>query len=371
VTRPGRRLIAKTHLFGHEKLDYATFGWPTILTPKIVGAAKILERLVKSKRPGFGALLVCVLVALHGQASAQSGSFDGWLAQFRQEAAAEGISAATLDKALDGVQPIPRVIELDRRQPEGRLTFRDYNQRVLSPSRIERGRELLREHRGLLDRVAADYGVQPRFIVALWGIESSYGSFTGEYPVIGALATLAYDGRRAAFFRKELLQALRIVDQGDVLPAQMMGSWAGAMGQSQFMPSSYLAHAVDYDGDGRRDIWTSPPDVFASIANYLAKAGWNDRHTWGRQVQLSDHLATQAAGLEVVKPLPEWHALGVKRSNGDDLPVVALDASLLRMDDGQGPAYLVYNNFRVLMAWNRSTYFALTVGELADLIDHG
>jgi membrane-bound lytic murein transglycosylase B len=312
-----------------------------------------------------------MLVALHGQAHAQSGSFDDWLAQFRQEALAEGINATALDRALDGVRPIPRVIELDRRQPEGRLTFREYNQRVLSPSRIERGRELMREHRGLLDRVAADYGVQPRFIVALWGIESSYGSFTGEFPVIGALATLAYDGRRAAFFRKELLQALRIVDQGDVVPEQMMGSWAGAMGQSQFMPSSYLAHAVDYDGDGRRDIWTSPPDVFASIANYLAKAGWNDRYTWGRQVQLSDHLDAQAAGLEIVKPLPEWHALGVKRSNGDDLPVVALDASLLRMDEGQGPAYLVYNNFRVLMAWNRSTNFALTVGELADLIDHG
>jgi membrane-bound lytic murein transglycosylase B len=371
VTGFGRRLIAKTPLFGDEWVDYATFGWPTILSPQVLGAAKIFERLVKLKHRGLGAALVCVLVALQGQAAAQSESFDGWLAQFRQEAAADGISAATLDEALGGVQPIPRVIELDRRQPEGRLTFRDYNQRVLSPTRIERGRQLLREHRELLDRVAAKYGVQPRFIVALWGVESTYGTFTGEYPVIDALATLAYDGRRAAFFRKELLQALRIVDQGDVTPAQMMGSWAGAMGQSQFMPSSYLAHAVDYDGDARRDIWTSPPDVFASIANYLAKAGWNDRYTWGRQVQLSDHLAADAAGLEIVKPLPEWHALGVKRSNGDDLPMVGLDASLLRMDDGQGPAYLVYNNFRVLMAWNRSTYFALTVGELADLIDHG
>jgi membrane-bound lytic murein transglycosylase B len=371
VTGRGRRSIAKSHLFGHEWLDYATLGWPTIVTAKVMGVANVLERLVKLKRPGLGVLLVCLSLSLHGRATAQPASFDGWLAQFRQEAAAEGISAATLDKALDGVQPIPRVIELDRRQPEGRLTFREYNQRVLSPTRVERGRHLLREHRALLERVAAEYGVQPRFIVALWGIESTYGTFTGEYPVIGALATLAYDGRRASFFRKELLQALRIVDQGDVEPAQMMGSWAGAMGQSQFMPSSYLAHAVDYDGDGHRDIWTSPPDVFASIAHYLAKAGWNDRHTWGRQVQLSDHLAEEAAGLEVVKPLPEWHALGVRRSNGDDLPMVALDASLLRTDDGQGPAYLVYNNFRVLMAWNRSTYFALTVGELADLIEHG
>jgi membrane-bound lytic murein transglycosylase B len=189
--------------------------------------------------------------------------------------------------------------------------------------------------------------------------------------VIGALATLAYEGRRASFFRKELLQALRIVQQGDVAPAQMMGSWAGAMGQSQFMPSSYLAHAVDYDRDGRRDIWTSPPDVFASIANYLAKAGWNDRHTWGRQVQISDAAKADPTGLEIIRPLPEWHALGVRSTNGDALPVVALDASLLRMDDDEGPTYLVYQNFRVLMAWNRSTYFALTVGELADLIDLG
>jgi membrane-bound lytic murein transglycosylase B len=335
-----------------------------------MGANTILAPLVKLGRLGLGALLIGMLAASGGQASAQSEPFDVWLAQFRQQAAAEGISAAALDRALDGVEPIPEVIERDRRQPEGRLTFRDYNRRVLSPTRIARGRELMEQHREVLDRIAADYGVQPRFIVALWGIESNYGSFTGEFPVIGALATLAYEGRRAAFFRNELLQALRIVDQGDVAPAQMTGSWAGAMGQSQFMPSSYLARAVDYDGDGRRDIWTTPPDVFASIANYLAKAGWSDRHTWGRPVQIADQLKADAAGLEVVKPLPEWHALGVRTSNGDALPVVALDASLLRMDD-DGPTYLVYNNFRVLMAWNRSTYFALTVGELADLIDHG
>jgi membrane-bound lytic murein transglycosylase B len=338
---------------------------------KRVGAETIFAYVVKFERLRLGLWLVLLLVALAGPARAQPGSFEEWLAQLRRDAMAEGIGAATLDRALDEIAPIPRVIELDQRQPEGRLTFRDYNKRVLAPSRVERGRQLMREHRELLRRVAADYGVQPRFIVALWGIESTYGSFDGEFPVIGALATLAYDGRRAAFFRQELLRALRIVDQGDVTPAQMMGSWAGAMGQSQFMPSSYLAHAVDYDGDGRRDIWNSLPDVFASIANYLAKAGWNGRYTWGRQVQLPDRLMAEAVGLENAKPLPEWHALGVKRSNGDALPAVALDAALLSMDDGQGPAYLVYHNFRVLMAWNRSTYFALTVGELADLIDHG
>jgi membrane-bound lytic murein transglycosylase B len=335
-----------------------------------MGAQTIFARLARPSIRRLCAASVLAVFACGCPGAAEPASFEQWLAALREEAVAEGISPATLDQALDGLQPVPEVIERDRRQPEGRLSFRDYNRRVLTATRIERGRQLLREHGPLLKQVAADYGVQPRFIVALWGIESSYGSFTGEFPVIAALATLAYDGRRATFFRKELLQALRIVDQGDVAPAAMMGSWAGAMGQSQFMPSSYLAHAVDYDGDGRRDIWGSPPDVFASIASYLAKAGWNDRHTWGRQVLLPDGLRAGAEP-EVVKPLPEWQALGVRDSNGRDLPMVALDAALLHMDDGQGPAYLVYNNFRVLMAWNRSTYFALTVGELADLINVG
>jgi membrane-bound lytic murein transglycosylase B len=242
---------------------------------------------------------------------------------------------------------------------------------VLSPTRIERGRELYREHKDLLDRVASDYGVQAPVIVAIWGLESTYGAYHGEFPVIGALATLAYDGRRATFFRRELLRALEILDHGDITAERMTGSWAGAMGQSQFMPSSYRTYAVDYDHDGRRDIWTSLPDVFASIANYLAKAGWDDRRTWGRKVRLPSTIDGDLAGLQMHKSLPEWQELGVRQEDGAALPGVPLTASLLRTDDGQGPSYLVYDNFRVLMAWNRSTYFALTVGELADLIGRG
>ena len=327
--------------------------------------------LAKSSGRHLGLIVAVAWTLLAGPAMAEVQPFDVWLEELREDALKEGIGAETLSATLTGLAPIERVIELDRRQPEGRFTFQQYNQRVLSASRIERGRELYREHRGLLDRVAADYGVQPRFIIALWGIESSYGSYGGDYPVIGALATLAYDGRRASFFRGELLKALKIVDQGDITAEQMMGSWAGAMGQSQFMPSSYHAYAIDYDGDGHRDIWTSLPDVFASIANYLAKAGWNDRYTWGRKVRLPAALDGELIGLQTTKPLPEWQDLGVRRSDGDSLPAVRLDASLLSTDDGQGPAYLVYGNFRVLMAWNRSTYFALTVGELADLIARG
>ena len=311
------------------------------------------------------------LVLVPWPARAETQPFPVWLEGVRQEALAQGISPETLDAALNGLEPIARVIELDRRQIEGRITYKEYRERLLSEERIERGRALLQEHRELLERVAAEYGVQPRFIVALWGIETSYGSWSGSTPVIGALATLAYDGRRVAFFRSELLHALRILDEGYIEVDDMLGSWAGAMGQSQFMPSSYVRNAIDYDGDGRRDIWGSLPDTFASIANYLARAGWNNRRTWGREVGLPAGLGDGLDGLEVRQSLPAWHDLGVRRADGAPLPLVALEASLLRTDDGQGPAYLVYDNFRVLMAWNRSTYFGLTVGQLADLIDHG
>jgi membrane-bound lytic murein transglycosylase B len=323
------------------------------------------------RAPSRFAQAIVALGLLAGPASAETQPFPVWLDGVRQEALDKGISPATVAKALDGLEPIPRVIELDRRQIEGRITYQEYRDRLLSVERIERGRQLLREHQELLERVAADYGVQPRFIVALWGIETSYGNWSGSTPVIGALATLAHDGRRADFFRSELMHALHILDEGNVEAENMLGSWAGAMGQSQFMPSSYVRNAVDYDGDGRRDIWGSLPDVFASIANYLAKAGWNDRRTWGREVGLPQTMVDGVDGLEVRRSLPAWHELGVRRADGTPLPVVALDASLLRTDDGVGPAYLVYDNFRVLMAWNRSTYFGLTVGQLADLIDHG
>lgn len=306
-----------------------------------------------------------------GWAHAETAPFPVWLEGVKQEALDKGISADTVSQALDGLEPIPRVIELDRRQVEGRITYQEYRRRVLSEERVERGRALLAEHQELLDEIGAEYGVQPRFIVALWGIETSYGGWPGNTPVIGALATLAHEGRRAEFFRSELMHALSILDNGDIALDDMVGSWAGAMGQSQFMPSSYFRNAVDYDGDGRRDIWGTLPDVFASIANYLAKAGWNDQRTWGREVGLPAALGGGLDGLKVRRGLPDWHDLGVRRADGTALPQVALDASLLRMDEGEGPAYLVYDNFRVLMAWNRSTYFGLTVGQLSDLIRYG
>ena len=306
---------------------------------------------------------------LMAPSGAGAATFDAWLNDFRAEARAAGISEPLLDQTLSGLAPLDKVIELDRRQVESRMDFVTYRKRVLSEDRISRGRALMREHRDLLARIARDFGVQPRFIVALWGIESTFGAYKGSYPVIQSLATLAWDGRRSSFFKGELLSALKILDNGDIEPAAMQGSWAGAMGQSQFMPSSFLRFAVDYDGDGRRDIWSSTPDVLASIANYLAKAGWTDRWTWGREVEPPESLDPQLVGLEVRKPLEAWQELGVRRLGGAALPQVPIDASLVWMDERSGPAYLAYQNFRVLMAWNRSTYFAATVGELSDRLD--
>ena len=310
--------------------------------------------------------LALALAALGPGESRAEVAFADWLAAFHAEARAAGISQRTLDRALADLAPIPRVIELDRRQPEGRMTFVEYRERVINNARIEKGRRLLREHRALLSRIEAEYGVPAEVIVALWGIESNFGENTGGFPVIASLATLAHEGRRAEFFTGELLAALRILDAGDITPEAMNGSWAGAMGQSQFMPSTFLGYAVDGSGDGRRDIWRNQADVFASMANYLSRMGWDRRYLWGREVRVENGIAT--SGLDERRPLSRWQAAGVRRTDGGDLPAVAIEASLLKMDEGRGPSYLVYDNFRVLMRWNRSTYFATSVGLLANAI---
>ena len=318
-------------------------------------------------------LLAFTLMTAVGSARAQDDNptedFGVWLAGLRAEALEEGISAATLDAALAGVEPIPRVIELDRSQPESTLTFEKYMERVVPNSRVEKGRKKLEENASALEAVRAVYGVQPRFIVALWGIETNFGQYTGGFSVIASLATLAHDGRRSAYFRAELLNALRILEEGHITPEAMMGSWAGAMGQSQFMPSSFVRFAIDFDGDGRRDIWTTKADVFGSAANYLSKSGWKGDQTWGRKVRLPDSFDASLADLKISKPLAGWQALGVRRANGQDLPIVAGMAASLVFPGGEGgPAFLVYDNFKTTLKWNRSTYFAMAVGHLADRI---
>ena len=301
-------------------------------------------------------------------ASASYPDFAAWVVDLRSEALEKGISPAILDAAFEGVSPIPRIIELDRKQPEGTQTFEEYMARRITAKLAKEGRRVYGENRELLKRVGKKFGVQPRFIVALWGVETRFGTYTGGFPVVAALAPLAYDGRRSAYFRGELLDALTILEQGHISVGDMVGSWAGAMGQSQFMPSSFLRYAVDYDGDNRRDIWTTKADVFASAANYLAKAGWRDDQTWGRNVSLPDGFDMALADLKLVKRLSEWQSLGVRREGGGDLPKRDLKSSLVLPGGEGGPAYIIYSNYRTILKWNRSNYFAVSVGHLADLI---
>lgn len=323
-------------------------------------------------RKGTGAVaLAALLLSLPVRAQTDPG-FSAWLQSFKADAAQKGISARTLDSALTGIAPIPRVLELDQRQPEKTIRFETYRRSVISDARVKAARERLAQHRAALTDVSTSSGVPAPYILALWAVESDFGRGQGGFAVVPALATLAYEGRRREFFASELIAALQILDRGEVTLSQLRGSWAGAMGQSQFMPSSYLKYAKDGDGDGKRDIWGNPRDVFASIANYLATVGWRPDLRWGREVSAPAGLAADLVGLKTRKPLADWGALGITRRDGQPVTGPAgLEASLVQPDGPEGPSYLVYDNFRTLMDWNRSTYFATAIGLLADRIGDG
>ena len=291
--------------------------------------------------------------------------FQAWLSGFKKSAEKQGLAASDLDRLLANVRYIPRVIELDRRQPEFSLTFWQYLGKTISNKRIDRGRKLLKKHAELLSRVEGKYGVQPRFLVAFWGLESNFGDYTGTFPLIDSLATLSYDKRRRKFFSAQLIAALQIIAAGDI-SANVKASWAGAMGNTQFIPTTYRAHAIDFDGDGRRDLWKSLPDVFASSARFLARSGWDSARTWGREVSLPSNLDFSLTGLDKRKKLKQWSALGVKSAKGGPLPQVDIEASLVLPAGAKGPAFLVYKNFRTTMVWNRSIFYALAVGLLSD-----
>lgn len=315
----------------------------------------------------FIAFVLSLLGLLAAPASLfAAGDFASWLADLRAEALERGIAETTLYAAFAELKPIPRVIELDRKQPEFTQTLWRYLDSRVSEHRIERGRRLLRKHAALLKTIEQRYGVQPRFLVAFWGLETNFGDYSGGFSVIGALATLAYDQRRSDFFRTELLVALQILDDGHITANAMRGSWAGAMGQPQFMPSTFLRFAVDEDGDGRRDIWNSLPDVFASAANFLSKSGWRKDKTWGREIHLPKDFDLDLVNLGIEKPLAAWQAMGVRRIDGGDLPKVDILASIVLPSGYSGPAFLVYQNYRTILQWNRSLLYAIAVGHLAD-----
>lgn len=314
-------------------------------------------------------LLICVGFIVLSPATARTGDFSSWLEDFRAEARTAGISANLLESAFADIkEPLPRVIELDHRQPETLQTSTEYLAARVTPGRVKLGKQMLKRYPTWLGRIEGKYAVQRRFLVALWGIETHYGQHTGGFPVIQSLATLAYDGRRGNYFRRELMQALRILDDGHISLPRMRGSWGGAMGQCQFMPSTFLQHAVDADGDGRIDLWGSIPDALASAANYLATERWRNDQTWGRPVNLPAGFDPSHAGLDKRLSLAAWQDLGVRRLDGSGLPQRDLDASLVLPDGPNCPAYLIYDNFRVLMRWNRSVSFAVAVGTLADRI---
>lgn len=298
-------------------------------------------------------------------------SFDEWVLELRAEAAALGISEQTL-LALDDLEaPLERVLELDNSQPEFVTTFTRYLSLRVTNAQVRRGQDLLQQHAVLLEEVRQRYGVQPHYLAAFWAIESNFGRATGGFSVLQALATLAYDPRRADFFRNELLTALQIIDDGHIAAQAMSGSWAGAMGQLQFMPSIFYVHGIDGDGDGRIDIWNSLPDIFHSAANFLSKSGWQGDERWGREVLLPANFDYSLSGTAGRKPLQEWSDLGVRHVSGAALPVADMQGSIILPAGAAGPAFLAYANFRATMAYNPSTFYALTVGHLADRFSGG
>lgn len=311
-------------------------------------------------------------VGMCASAFASSEGFEEYLEKLRMEARTQGISEQVISAAFANVEYKPRAVQADKNQPEKKLTLDEYIPRAVPDWKVKQAKELYHQHYADLKRIGDAYGVQPRFIVALWGVESNFGKFTGNYRVIDALSTMAFEGRREAFFRKETMNALKILDQGHIKLEDFKGSWAGAMGQCQFMPSSFLNFAADGNGDGKKDIWKTEADVFASTANYLSESGWDKNYVWGRQVKVPQGIDRNLEGRtkEKGKYLQEWSKLGITKMNGSPLPKLDDDikAWLIMPDDENGRTYLVYNNYNVLMKWNRSYYFALAVSHLADRI---
>ena len=309
------------------------------------------------------------------EASADT-AFAAWLEGARADAAKRGIKPATIAAALTDIAPIPRIIELDNSQPEFSNTFTRYLNSAVSDKRVANGRAQMKKHAALLAALEKQYGVPGRFLVAFWGLESDFGRDSGSFPVVNALATLAYDGRREAFFRDEMLKALVILDRGHITLAKMKGSWAGAMGQTQFMPSTFLSSAIDQDRNGQVDIWDSVPDTLGSGANYLKNLGWDAARTWGREVRIPESFDVKLASLDVdakenMKPLAAWVTLGVRRADGGPLPTADIPASLVLPAGARGPAFLIYDNYRIILKWNRSAFYAIAVGHLADRLIGG
>lgn len=297
--------------------------------------------------------------------------WSAWVRGFRGRAAARGISAATLERAFRGAGYLPGVVERDRNQTESRLSLEDYLAIAASEDRIRTGRQKLQRYRSLLARIESRYRVEAQYVTAIWGLESRYGARRGDIPVVSALSTLAYDGRRGAFFESQLVAALKILQDGDITPARMLGSWAGAMGHTQFIPTSYLAYAVDFTGDGRRDIWSDDPaDALASAAAYLNRSGWTYGQPWGVEVRLPEGFGGGLLGRGTRRSPADWAALGVRDMSGAAVPNHG-PASILAPSGIGGPAFMIFRNFTVITRYNNSESYVIGIGHLADRIIGG
>ena len=330
------------------------------------------------------AVVLCGLCLNSSVVAKTQAEFKDYLVNLKKEAIAKGYETSLIDSAFATATYKEKVVSADKNQPEVKETLETYLPKRVPQWKIDRARKLYAENKDILEQVAKEFGVQARFIVALWGLESNFGTIQGGHNVISSLVTLAFDGRREALYKRQLWAALDILKSGHITLDKFKGSWAGAMGQTQFMPTSFNAYAIDYNNDGRKDIWTTKEDAFASIANYLKQEGWNDSLTWGRQVMLPDNFdnkyilvrgtKTRKQWLEYwndsERSLDEWQALGVRRADGTALPNVDVRAALVMPDDINGRMFLAYDNYKVLMHWNRSYYFATSVGYLSDRIGY-
>lgn len=339
----------------------------------------------KSRKTVIGITLLIVMLStslfVNAVQSTEAG-FEQYIKTLKVEALAQGFQQSLIESSFANVEFHQRAVNADRSQPETVETLDTYLPKRVPDWKVNKARALYKKHQLLLTQIGEKYSVQPRFIVALWGLETNFGRIMGNYNVISALSTMAYEGRREAFFKKQLWAALTILEQGHINVDQMKGSWAGAMGQNQFMPTSFNAYAVDSDGDGKKDIWANQADVFSSMANYLQKEGWDNEITWGRQVKLPANFDISLAipkntgsrkkwlkaWRKREKTLSQWQALGIRRSDGTDLPKVDIQAALIFPDDENGRVYLAYDNYKSLMHWNLSYYFVSSVGHLSDRI---
>ena len=321
----------------------------------------------------LNSILLSMLLLLVSQSLTAKPSFEQYLVDVKLQAIDQGYTSEFVDQVFEGVRYRKKTVTADKNQPETKLTLDKYLATRVPDWKVKKAIDLMAQHQVLLDQVEQQFGVQKRFIVALWGNESNFGNIMGNHSVINSLVTLAYDGRREAMFKKQLFAALKILKQGHVELDDFVGSWAGAMGQSQFMPTSFLDYAIDFDNDGRKDIWNSKADVFASIANFLKSEGWSNQITWGRQVSIPDDFDFNLAGLKSSSKrlLADWHVMGVRRYDGRNLPNLPIKGSLIAPDGENGRIYLVYENFHTLMKWNRSSYFGVSVSYLSDRIKKG